>query len=1335
MENAFPNLTFTDPIQLIEMPGTTRFLIAGKTGLIWTFEKDPTTATKSVLLDIESQVQTSGDEGLLGVVLHPEFHVSGSANEGYFYVFYRYKYDPNYSGSLGYMRLSRFRMTPGTFSAPASSEYVLIQQYDRHEWHNGGGMFFDEDGLLYLSVGDEGGAGDQFNNGQKIDEGLLSGVLRIDVDMDPTRSHAIRRQPLDPGTPPSGWPGSFSQGYFVPDDNPWQDATGGVLEEFFAIGLRSPHRMTYDSLTGDIWLGDVGQGAREEVSRIIKGGNYQWPYREGNINGPKAMPNPLIGTNEPPFYDYPRSQGNCVIGGFVYRGQKWASSLGGLYLFGDHFNRNIWTLDPGDVNPQESFLASVPGGGVGGKSGISSFATDSVGEVYVLKLYGTNLDGGIIYKLNAASTIPEPPALLSQTGAFKNLLTLEPEDGFIPYGLNVPFWSDGAAKFRWMAIPNDGTHNSSAEQITFSASSEWGFPEGTVFIKHFEYPVDDNNPGVTRRLETRFLVHGSDGKYYGVSYRWRPDQTDADLLSGGLNDTIPIASTNGTREIVWQYPDRQQCMTCHNEAAGGVLGPKTRQLNGELFYEKTGKTANQLITLEHLGVFAPAVDTNSLGSLLTAAPTNDPAYSLTDRARAYIDANCASCHRPGNALQANFDARLSTPLGETEMLYGDLYSSLGMTGMREVVPQDPEHSMMYKRIRTVHEDYAMPPLAKNKVDSVGVQLIYDWINSLDPNVNFSNQVVVADYVNDFGAPGASGNWTYLWNDAGPIGNSANYSPLLWNGAVYDSDGSNNGFPDNTNFAWGHLGGTSGHPGPSQGQGQAVNRYAIAAWTVAAAGDYRIVSSDFTDINPSCGDGAEVRVYVNNSLIFTQILPNGGSTSFDGVLGSLQAGDVIYVAVGPGNANDYCDGFGWDFSIEQAELAPSGQRIDFVPLPNAFTTDGPTTLAATASSGLPVSFQVLSGPASINGNQLVLSGQPGRVIVRATQSGNGGVAAAPEIDRAYWVMPAGSGQGSGLLGSYFNDPNLQTLQLSRIDPQIDFYWGASSPDPSIQYNSFSVVWEGEIEVPYSETFTFSTTTDDGVRLWVDGQQLIDQWGGQAMTQHSGSIALPAWQRVPIRIEYYQQNAYAGARLSWSSASLPQEIVPGAFLYPASGVAFPIELLAFEAEAEGEQVLLNWETAWEQNSSHFIVERSQDGAGFQELLQENAAGNSSGVRNYFAQDEQPFRGRSYYRLRAVDLDGVITYSQIESVLVSGNLIRLFPNPLTRDKWLYVDLYFESMLPVSVLLTDVKGQVVLRQEIQMPTARHQEKISLAHLSGGIYFVTVRGGNQQLVKKLIVP
>ncbi|MFK7923590.1 MAG: discoidin domain-containing protein [Bacteroidia bacterium] len=771
---AFPNLIFTDPIQLLEVPYADKFFMAGKKGRLWSFSKsDTATSTKATLLDIESKVLTSGDAGLMGAAFHPEYGVPGSPNREYLYIWYRAK-GPTSSGNLAYLRLVRYNWVPGSSIIDPNTEFIMIQQYDRHQWHNGGGMFFGLDGFLYISVGDEGGANDQYNTGQKINVGLLAGALRIDVDMDPSRSHPIRRQPLNPATPPTGWPDSYSQGYYVPNDNPWLATDGSILEEFYAIGFRSPHRMTQDPVTGDIWMGDVGQGTREEVSLVPKGSNLQWPYREGAITtgASKPKPNPLIGFDQAPVHDYPRSEGQCVIGGIVYRGNKWNSSLGGKYIFGDHQTRKVWTLDydPATGNKQVSLLTTIPSFGSGGKQGISNFSSDSTGEVYVLKLFGTNLNGGKIYKLRPTSYTPDPPQFLSQTGVFPNLPSLNPAAGLIPYATNSPLWSDGSAKKRWVAIPNNGSYDSSAEQVVFAEDDEWTFPTGTVFIKHFEMPLDANNPNTIKRLETRFMIRAQNGGLYGVTYKWNDAGTDAELLydSDTVHYTITKADLSQENRI-WEFPSRANCMTCHNDNAGGTLGLNTHQMNGDALYPTSGNIDNQLRTWNHLGIFSNPIVETDIPNMLRAAPVQDASSSLELRVRSYLDANCSHCHRP-NGVNTGFDARFATELDNQNIVHGNLFGSYGISGAELVKPRDPSRSILLKRDMSTGADQ-MPPLARSVVDEAYITVLEDWIGTLDPacepvplpKANYSVHYVDSEEANHLAANAFDGLIETLWH--------------------------------------------------------------------------------------------------------------------------------------------------------------------------------------------------------------------------------------------------------------------------------------------------------------------------------------------------------------------------------------------------------------------------------------------------------------------------------------------------------------------------------------------------------------------------------------------
>ncbi len=731
--NAFPNLVFNDPVKLLEMPSG-QFMVFGKSGYAWVFANDAATTTKTLVLDIRSRTRVDGDGGLLGAALHPEFGQAGSPNARYFYVWYRYFPTGNPQGEQAYMRLSRFTLNAAMTWADPASEFVLIQQFDRQSWHNGGDMFFGPDGFLYFAVGDEGGANDQYNRTQSISSWFFGGVFRIDVDMQGgSVSHPIRRQPINGANPPSGWPSSFSQGYYVPNDNPWQDPNGGILEEFYAVGTRSPHRMTYDPVTGDIWVGDIGQGSREEISRVFPGANLQWPYKEGDINGPKAKPTPLIGYDQTPVFSYNRSFGQCVIGGYVIRGDKYPE-LNGRYIFGDHETQQVWTFELGQFGTAQNleFLLHVPTHGSGSKDGISSFAMTADGSLYILDLYGTNLDGGKIHKLvRVQHGVPSPPQLLSQLGVFTDMATLATAPGIIPYEINSPLWSDGSLKHRWIAVPNDGTFDSATERIGLDADDHWTFPAGTVMIKHFELPLDEGDPSSVARLETRFMVMGPTGQAYGLTYRWNEAGTDAFLIAQEEIRDLEITKADGTTHTqTWTFPSRQQCMTCHTTASGFALGLKVHQLNREAYYPSTGTTADQLFTWSHLGMFDEALPPAS--ERRRSFALDDLTASAEERVMSYLDANCAHCHRP-NGVQGAFDARYATPLAQKGLVNQPTIGMNSPPGQLVVEPGDTLGSELW--VRDGKENGvvgSMPPLGKALVHDDYMAVLTEWIMALDP---------------------------------------------------------------------------------------------------------------------------------------------------------------------------------------------------------------------------------------------------------------------------------------------------------------------------------------------------------------------------------------------------------------------------------------------------------------------------------------------------------------------------------------------------------------------------------------------------------------------------
>jgi len=200
-----------------------------------------------------------------------------------------------------------------------------------------------------------------------------------------------------------------------------------------------------------------------------------------------------------------------------------------------------------------------------------------------------------------------------------------------------------------------------------------------------------------------------------------------------------------------------------------------------------------------------------------------------------------------------------------------------------------------------------------------------------------------------------------------------------------------------------------------------------------------------------------------------------------------------------------------------------------------STDGVNWGSAIASANIAMGTTVYAGLAVTAHNNTALS-QVTFTDVSNTGSGSGGT-------------------GTGLKGEYFDNSDLTGLAVTRTDATVNFNWGSGSPDPAIGSETFSARWTGQVEAAYSETYTFYTNTDDGVRLWVNNQLLIDKWVNQAPTEWSGSIALTAGQKVDIKMEYYENTAGANASLSWSSPSQSKQIVPQNRLYPASGTGNP------------------------------------------------------------------------------------------------------------------------------------------------------------------------------------
>ncbi|WP_439152381.1 PQQ-dependent sugar dehydrogenase [Winogradskyella sp.] len=731
---AFENLSFFYPITFNQVPNQNKIVLGQLNGVIYWFENDEQTATKNLLLDLSGEVGMVSDGGFLGLTIHPNF----GNGDNYFYVYYATK---NWNGedSPGFgeyttqncsideyegnfLILERFEVNPGSMAFVSNSRTTLLKRRMYGTTHRGGGLDFGTDGFLYLTTGDQA----SWQTAQDYTNNLDGGVLRIDVDKDPNKSHpAIRRMPQNAG--------EFDEitgvEYWIPNDNPFLSPSGLNFEEYWSVGLRNPHRMTRDKLDGTFYIGDVGLDTHEEINILKKGKNYGWPLYEGFIAGPGCYPNLLNNMpHETPLVAFSPQEANSITGGFVYRGTEMPE-LYGRYICADFgVGDEIWSVDTqsGEYELLGNFLPQD----------VISFGQDNTGELFLLK-------GGFntpIYKMTSTTTNFDLfPQTLSETGLFTDLSTLDVIDGVVQYDLVDSFWSDGALKRRWIAIPNDGTHDTPGEQIKYSENGDWEFPIGSVLIKHFDLSVDDSDPNISKKVETRFSIMGEDGHFYFLTYNWNDNQTDAVLQSVELDEIVDIATTDGgTRTQTWHFPSNTECIACHNSANKGAIGLKTRYLNKDFTYDETNITANQLVTLSHLGIIDETITDDETSELLTYKSIYDTNATLDEKARSYMDLNCAYCHRPDTDNRAAFDLRMINNLAATGLLEAGVLTPLGIPDEEIIYPGDASKSILFHRMNSVDQIIMMPPIAKTIIDQDAVDLIEDWIDQLDPPDNSLN---------------------------------------------------------------------------------------------------------------------------------------------------------------------------------------------------------------------------------------------------------------------------------------------------------------------------------------------------------------------------------------------------------------------------------------------------------------------------------------------------------------------------------------------------------------------------------------------------------------------
>ena len=674
-ERAFAALKFDKCLDLVAAPGGDRLFVLEQSGKIFSFLNSQDVAAADLAIDIPRHCD--GVRNAYAIAFHPDY-----PRRPFCYVCCIKA--PNQPDGSQIIRFQVEDTDPPTIDGASQTTIITWPSGG----HNGCCLKFGPDGMLYISTGDGVGPNppDPQKSGQDITN-LLSCILRIDVDHQ-----------------------SEGLNYRIPADNPFvktPDARG----EIWAYGFRNPWRMSFDRKTGDLWVGDVGWELWELLDRVERGGNYGWSVMEGrqptNTEFPRG-PTPIL----PPTIDHPHSESSSITDGLTYYGQR-LEELKGFHIYSDYDTGKFWAFQWAAGKPVgHREIADTSHRVVG-------FGEDGAGEFYWL-----DHADGTIHRLTPnlhRAKDADFPRTLGETGLFESVARHAPASGVLPYSVAVEPWADHAVAERLVAVPHDGSID--------GAKSTWSFPKDSVLVKTLSLDMVRGDPATRRRIETQ-LLHFDGREWQPYSYQWNDEQTDATLLpASGAERTFVIAdpsAAGGRRRQKWRFSGRAECQRCHNKWSGPPLAFNLPLLN-TTHSHGAGEPAPQLETLARLQLIKglqPAAQWPAL------ADAQDTSADLNSRARAYLQINCAHCHRlhAGGAVLSKM--HYDVPLDQTNMLAArPSQGAFGILDAQVIAPGDPFRSVLLYRMSKVGGG-RMPHIGSSEVDLEGVRLIHQWIAEL-----------------------------------------------------------------------------------------------------------------------------------------------------------------------------------------------------------------------------------------------------------------------------------------------------------------------------------------------------------------------------------------------------------------------------------------------------------------------------------------------------------------------------------------------------------------------------------------------------------------------------
>lgn len=716
-QQAFPRLQpFNNALEMIAVPGMDRLTVIEAGGKIWTFENRDDAETAELMIDLKA--------------LHPElqhaygiaFHPCWRDNRE---VFLCYAYGQNIDDGT---KLSRFKLQSGSAASadpnslpaqrggaasappiidPQSEELLLTW---RSGGHNGACLRFGPDGMLYITTGDSEvpAPPDPLNTGQDNSD-LLSAILRIDVDhRQPGLNYAIPKDNPWTGNARSAQSGSAARADQPTDRNSTHSAV--VRPEIWAFGFRNPWKISFDPVNGHLWCGDVGWEMWEMIHLVKRGGNYGWSAMEASQPIKPELASPLAPIS-PPIVVHPHTEAASITGGFVYRGKQFPE-LAGAYVYGDYETGKIWALwHDGRQIVRHEEIADTP-------HRIVTFGEDAAGELFYIHYAIPST----IHRLvpNPHSGRPSDfPRRLSDTGLFADVKSQTRAAGVYPFAIRAPMWADGASAGRFIGMI--GAADSVITKVWPNKNrnrieSKVTWPSEAVLAKTLSIESEPGNARSATRIETQVL-HFDGETWNAYSYRWNEAGTDADLVpAGGGERKLELKGSRfpgGKHRSTWRFHSRAECLRCHNSWNQFVLGFHPQQL-----------TEDSLRSLTALGLIDADYSKKSEARLVNP---NDGALPVDARARSWLHANCAHCHRENGGGSVPLMVNAELPLSEMRAIGEKPFrGDFGIADASVIVPGNPWKSVLLHRIATSGSGH-MPPVGASEVDETALGLFAKWI--------------------------------------------------------------------------------------------------------------------------------------------------------------------------------------------------------------------------------------------------------------------------------------------------------------------------------------------------------------------------------------------------------------------------------------------------------------------------------------------------------------------------------------------------------------------------------------------------------------------------------